>query len=155
MDGLQTKKLAAMSIQFSKVWICSNQNNGESNLPEDIKNWIFPSSTDLLSVEEGFSPPKRRVWIMRESFICKKTFVNIFGFLRESQCLINKTSTVQCVVDSIKFTHQKKGFIASFKICRILSSLEWLKQLFGLITFTLSALNMLFAIGLIKPSSIF
>ena len=40
------------------------------------------------------------------------------GFFRESQYLINKTSTVQFVVDSTKFTHQNKGFIESFKMTK-------------------------------------
>ena len=38
----------------------SNWNNGESNLPQDIENWIVASNIDLLSVMESFSPQKRR-----------------------------------------------------------------------------------------------
>ena len=57
------------TVQSDKT--SSNWNNGESDLPQDIENWILASNMDLLSVMESFSPPKRRAWVVRESFLSK------------------------------------------------------------------------------------
>ena len=38
---------------------------------QDIKNQIVASNMDLLSVMESFSSPKRRLSVMRESFLSK------------------------------------------------------------------------------------
>ena len=101
------------TVQWGKI--SSNYYNSESNLPEDIKNWIVASNIDLLSVMESFSSPKRRVWVLRESFLSN---------IRLSVSLI-----LLMKVNSTKFPQLHKGFIASTKLCQILCSLRWLKPI--------------------------
>ena len=70
-NGCQFKNITCKvnTIQWDKI--SSNWSNGESNLPKDIKNWVVASNTDLLSVMESFSSPKKRVWVLREWFFSK------------------------------------------------------------------------------------
>ena len=94
--GCQFKKISfkVNTIQWEKI--SSNENNGEFNLPEDIKNWIVASYIDLLSAMESLSPPKRRVWVMRESFFSKRrlSILFVYNFVCEIQSLIKKVSAV-------------------------------------------------------------
>ena len=69
------------------------------------------SSIDLLSGDESFSSPKRRVWILREPFF-SKILLPISDFVPESQSLINKSEySEEKVVHSTKFPQLHEGFI--------------------------------------------
>ena len=69
------------------------------------------SSIDLLSGYESFSSPKRRVWILRESF-SSKIRLPISDFARESQSLTNKSEySEEKVVHSTTFPQLHEGFI--------------------------------------------
>ena len=119
MSDVSPKKLAQVNtVQCDKK--SSNLNNGESNSPKDIKNWIIVSNVDLLPVMESFSPPKRRVWIRLSISLILLIRVNLW---LEKWVQRRK----KCIVDSIKFPLLHKGFIASSKLCRNLCSLRWLR----------------------------
>ena len=123
---------------------------------QDIKNWIVASNIDLLSVMESFWSPKRRVWVMRESFLSNIHLSISFILLMKVNLWLEKWLQwrKKCVVDSTKFPQPHKGFIASTKLFWNLCSLRWLKPTHNLakifIPFVLCTLNMLFAPGLIK-----
>ena len=132
-----------------------------SNLPEDIKNWLVASNIDLLSVIESFSSSKRRVWVMRESFLSSIRLSIFLILLMKVNLWLEKWVQwrKKCAVDSTKFAQRHKWFIASTKLSRNLCFLRWLKPTHNLvksfIPFALFTLNMLFASGLIKLNSCF
>ena len=90
----QFKKISCKvnTIQWDKI--SSNGNNVESNLLEDIKNWIVASNIDLLSAIESLSPPKKKSLGYKGVVFLKNTLVSIFDFVCESQSLIKKLSAV-------------------------------------------------------------
>ena len=110
---------------------------------------------------ESFSSPKRRVWVMRESFLSNICLsISLILLMRVNLWLEKWVQwRKKCVVDSTKFPQLHKGFIASTKLCRNLCSLRWLKPTRNLaksfIPFVLYTLNMLFASGLIKLNRCF
>ena len=96
---------------------------------DKISIWLVASNIDLLPVMESFSPPKEKVWVMRESFSSKiRLSISLILLMRVNLWLEKWVQwRKKCVVDSTKFPQLHKGFIPSSKLCRNLCSLRWLK----------------------------
>ena len=83
----------------------------------------------FLICHRNFLVSKRRVWVMRESFLSKIHLSISLILLMRANLWLEKWVQwrKKSDVDSTKFLQLHKGFIASTKLCRNSCSLRWLK----------------------------